>query len=208
MLTFFVGFFAFHLALRPVSSDLCVGIPPNTTQLCHINCPVECEVSSWSAWGPCTYENCQDQTAKKGTRSCTASAIGVHVIHIGKRLLCRVSFTCKTPNGETVQVTVAFSSLLFFYTTNQANDWLQVCRIPRLSLSDHLAARLESFILIHSNFKCISHMVATDTTQLVTAWRFQTTFFFRSWCQLQTDTRSSFFFFLQLPCFLPTSKLA
>ncbi|XP_077362253.1 thrombospondin type-1 domain-containing protein 7A-like [Festucalex cinctus] len=53
-------------ALRPVNSDLCVGTPPNTTQLCHINCPVECEVSSWTAWGPCTYENCQDQTAKKG----------------------------------------------------------------------------------------------------------------------------------------------
>ncbi|XP_067467764.1 thrombospondin type-1 domain-containing protein 7A [Thunnus thynnus] len=53
-------------ALRPVDSDLCLGIPPNTTQLCHISCPVECEVSLWSAWGPCTYENCQDQTAKKG----------------------------------------------------------------------------------------------------------------------------------------------
>uniref|UniRef100_A0A4W6CEH6 Thrombospondin type-1 domain-containing protein 7A n=1 Tax=Lates calcarifer TaxID=8187 RepID=A0A4W6CEH6_LATCA len=53
-------------ALRPVDSDLCLGIPPNTTQLCHINCPVECEVSSWGAWGPCTYENCQDQAAKKG----------------------------------------------------------------------------------------------------------------------------------------------
>ncbi|CAK6979365.1 thrombospondin type-1 domain-containing protein 7A, partial [Scomber scombrus] len=53
-------------ALRPVDSDLCLSITPNTTQLCHISCPVECEVSSWSAWGPCTYENCQDQTAKKG----------------------------------------------------------------------------------------------------------------------------------------------
>ncbi|XP_074542609.1 thrombospondin type-1 domain-containing protein 7A [Halichoeres trimaculatus] len=53
-------------SLRPVDSDLCVSIPPNTTQLCHISCPVECEVSSWSAWGPCTYENCQDQASKKG----------------------------------------------------------------------------------------------------------------------------------------------
>ncbi|XP_056154112.1 thrombospondin type-1 domain-containing protein 7A [Lampris incognitus] len=53
-------------ALRPVDSDLCLGIPPNTTQLCHITCPVECKVSSWSAWGPCTFENCQDQAAKKG----------------------------------------------------------------------------------------------------------------------------------------------
>lgn len=56
----------FFTALRPVDSDLCLNPPPLTTQLCHINCPVECEVSSWSAWGPCTYENCQDQTAKKG----------------------------------------------------------------------------------------------------------------------------------------------
>nr|XP_043908422.1 thrombospondin type-1 domain-containing protein 7A-like isoform X1 [Solea senegalensis] len=53
-------------ALRPVDSEQCLGAPPNTTQLCHISCPVECEVSSWSAWGPCTYENCQDQAAKKG----------------------------------------------------------------------------------------------------------------------------------------------
>ncbi|XP_030267680.1 thrombospondin type-1 domain-containing protein 7A [Sparus aurata] len=52
--------------LRPMDNDLCLSIPPNTTQLCHISCPVECEVSSWSAWGPCTYENCQDQAAKKG----------------------------------------------------------------------------------------------------------------------------------------------
>lgn len=56
----------FFTALRPLDSDLCLNAPPHTTQLCHINCPVECEVSSWSAWGPCTYENCQDQTAKKG----------------------------------------------------------------------------------------------------------------------------------------------
>ncbi|XP_063755232.1 thrombospondin type-1 domain-containing protein 7A isoform X1 [Eleginops maclovinus] len=53
-------------ALRPMDSNLCLGIPPNTTQLCHISCPVECEVSAWSAWGPCTFENCQDQAAKKG----------------------------------------------------------------------------------------------------------------------------------------------
>uniref|UniRef100_A0A8C6SEY4 Thrombospondin type-1 domain-containing protein 7A n=1 Tax=Neogobius melanostomus TaxID=47308 RepID=A0A8C6SEY4_9GOBI len=53
-------------SLRPVDSDLCLGVPPNTTQFCHISCPVECEVSAWSAWGPCTYENCQDQVAKKG----------------------------------------------------------------------------------------------------------------------------------------------
>ncbi|XP_034016704.1 thrombospondin type-1 domain-containing protein 7A-like [Thalassophryne amazonica] len=51
---------------RPVDSDRCLGIPPITSQLCHISCPVECKISSWSAWGPCTYENCQDQAVKKG----------------------------------------------------------------------------------------------------------------------------------------------
>uniref|UniRef100_A0A7N5ZTZ2 Thrombospondin type-1 domain-containing protein 7A n=1 Tax=Anabas testudineus TaxID=64144 RepID=A0A7N5ZTZ2_ANATE len=61
-----INAFCVFIVLRPVDSDLCLGIPPNTTQLCHISCPVECEVSSWSAWGPCTYENCQDQAAKKG----------------------------------------------------------------------------------------------------------------------------------------------
>lgn len=54
------------IALRPMDNDLCLGIPLNTTQLCHISCPVECEVSLWSAWGPCTFENCLDQAAKKG----------------------------------------------------------------------------------------------------------------------------------------------
>uniref|UniRef100_A0A8C9SY47 Thrombospondin type-1 domain-containing protein 7A n=1 Tax=Scleropages formosus TaxID=113540 RepID=A0A8C9SY47_SCLFO len=53
-------------ATRPVDMDLCTGPAPNTTQLCHIACPVECEVSSWTAWGPCTFENCDDQAAKKG----------------------------------------------------------------------------------------------------------------------------------------------
>lgn len=53
-------------ALRPVDSELCVDLPPTTTQLCHISCPIECEVSGWSAWGPCTYENCRDQSTKKG----------------------------------------------------------------------------------------------------------------------------------------------
>uniref|UniRef100_A0A3P8VNT9 Thrombospondin type-1 domain-containing protein 7A n=1 Tax=Cynoglossus semilaevis TaxID=244447 RepID=A0A3P8VNT9_CYNSE len=51
---------------KEVDIELCQGSPPNNSQLCNINCLVECEVSSWSAWGPCTYENCQEQAAKKG----------------------------------------------------------------------------------------------------------------------------------------------
>ncbi|XP_036395010.1 thrombospondin type-1 domain-containing protein 7A isoform X1 [Megalops cyprinoides] len=53
-------------ASRPVDNKLCSGPVPNTTQLCHITCPIECEVSSWSAWGPCTFENCDEQVGKKG----------------------------------------------------------------------------------------------------------------------------------------------
>ncbi|XP_031644645.1 thrombospondin type-1 domain-containing protein 7A [Oncorhynchus kisutch] len=53
-------------ASRPVDGDLCLSPPPNTTQPCHIPCPVECDVSSWGAWGPCTFENCLDTAAKKG----------------------------------------------------------------------------------------------------------------------------------------------
>ncbi|MBN3284286.1 THS7A protein, partial [Polyodon spathula] len=53
-------------ASRPVDSKLCTGPVQNTTKLCHIVCPVECEVSSWTAWGLCTYESCEDQVGKKG----------------------------------------------------------------------------------------------------------------------------------------------
>ncbi|KAI4543884.1 hypothetical protein MG293_006678 [Ovis ammon polii] len=53
-------------APKPVDLKSCTGPVPNTTQLCHIPCPIECEVSPWTAWGPCTYENCNDQQGKKG----------------------------------------------------------------------------------------------------------------------------------------------
>ncbi|XP_043922684.1 thrombospondin type-1 domain-containing protein 7A isoform X2 [Protopterus annectens] len=53
-------------ASKPVDNKLCSEPVPNTTQLCHVPCPIECEVSSWSAWRPCTYESCDDQQTKKG----------------------------------------------------------------------------------------------------------------------------------------------
>uniref|UniRef100_A0A8D2LWY1 Thrombospondin type-1 domain-containing protein 7A n=1 Tax=Varanus komodoensis TaxID=61221 RepID=A0A8D2LWY1_VARKO len=53
-------------ASKPVDWKLCTGSIPSTTQLCHIPCPIECEVSAWSAWGPCTFESCDDQQTKKG----------------------------------------------------------------------------------------------------------------------------------------------
>ncbi|XP_030638046.1 thrombospondin, type I, domain containing 7Ab [Chanos chanos] len=53
-------------ASQPVDNQLCLGPVPNTTQLCHIPCPIECELSPWGAWGPCTFENCDDQVGKKG----------------------------------------------------------------------------------------------------------------------------------------------
>uniref|UniRef100_A0A8C7X202 Thrombospondin type-1 domain-containing protein 7A n=1 Tax=Oryzias sinensis TaxID=183150 RepID=A0A8C7X202_9TELE len=53
-------------ASPPVENRLCQGPIPNRSQLCQIPCPVDCEVSPWGAWGPCTFENCNDQTGKKG----------------------------------------------------------------------------------------------------------------------------------------------
>ncbi|KAL0171336.1 hypothetical protein M9458_031647, partial [Cirrhinus mrigala] len=50
---------------QPVDVRLCKGTTPSTTQLCHIPCPVECEVSPWGAWGPCTFENCDERVVKK-----------------------------------------------------------------------------------------------------------------------------------------------
>ncbi|CAL9706389.1 unnamed protein product [Knipowitschia caucasica] len=53
-------------ASPPVESRLCGGPVPNRSQACHLPCPIECQVSPWGAWGPCTFENCEDQSAKKG----------------------------------------------------------------------------------------------------------------------------------------------
>ncbi|KAI9533132.1 hypothetical protein NQZ68_025526 [Dissostichus eleginoides] len=50
----------------PVENKLCEGPIPNRSQLCQIPCPIDCEVSPWGAWGPCTFENCDDQAGKKG----------------------------------------------------------------------------------------------------------------------------------------------
>lgn len=54
------------IASQPVDIRLCKGTSPSTTQLCHIPCPVECELSPWGAWGPCTFENCDERVVKKG----------------------------------------------------------------------------------------------------------------------------------------------
>ncbi|XP_014824302.1 PREDICTED: thrombospondin type-1 domain-containing protein 7A-like [Poecilia mexicana] len=53
-------------ASRPVENQLCTGPIPNRSQLCQIPCPIDCEVSPWGAWGPCIFENCNDQTGRKG----------------------------------------------------------------------------------------------------------------------------------------------
>uniref|UniRef100_A0A673GSV5 Thrombospondin type-1 domain-containing protein 7A-like n=1 Tax=Sinocyclocheilus rhinocerous TaxID=307959 RepID=A0A673GSV5_9TELE len=55
-------------ASKPVDVQLCKGTTLSTTQLCHIPCPVECEVSPWGAWGPCTFENCDERVVKKGVK--------------------------------------------------------------------------------------------------------------------------------------------
>ncbi|XP_073780615.1 thrombospondin, type I, domain containing 7Ab isoform X3 [Danio rerio] len=53
-------------ASPPVDVRLCKGATPSATQLCHIQCPVECQLSPWGAWGPCTFENCDERSVKKG----------------------------------------------------------------------------------------------------------------------------------------------
>uniref|UniRef100_A0A8C5FJG1 Thrombospondin, type I, domain containing 7Ab n=1 Tax=Gadus morhua TaxID=8049 RepID=A0A8C5FJG1_GADMO len=53
-------------ASPPVQNQLCQGPVPSRSQLCHLPCPTECQVSPWGAWGPCTFENCDDQAGKKG----------------------------------------------------------------------------------------------------------------------------------------------
>ncbi|XP_021054219.1 thrombospondin type-1 domain-containing protein 7B [Mus pahari] len=53
---------------RPVESTLCLGPAPSASQLCNVPCSTDCIVSSWSAWGPCVYENCHDPQGKKGFR--------------------------------------------------------------------------------------------------------------------------------------------
>lgn len=58
--------FSICTASRPVENKLCQGPIPELSQLCQIPCPVECEVSVWGAWGPCTFENCEDQAGTKG----------------------------------------------------------------------------------------------------------------------------------------------
>ncbi|XP_010795934.1 thrombospondin type-1 domain-containing protein 7A [Notothenia coriiceps] len=64
-------------ASLPVENKLCEGPIPNRSQLCQIPCPIDCEVSPWGAWGPCTFENCDDQAGKKGAevdrKLCTSS---------------------------------------------------------------------------------------------------------------------------------------
>ncbi|TNN34602.1 Thrombospondin type-1 domain-containing protein 7A [Liparis tanakae] len=55
-----------RVASRPVENQRCEGSMPSRSQLCQIPCPIACEVSPWGAWGPCTFENCEDQAGKKG----------------------------------------------------------------------------------------------------------------------------------------------
>ncbi|XP_039613314.1 thrombospondin type-1 domain-containing protein 7B isoform X2 [Polypterus senegalus] len=53
---------------RPVNGKLCSGPTPSVAQMCSVPCAQLCLLSSWSAWGPCTYENCQDPQGRKGFR--------------------------------------------------------------------------------------------------------------------------------------------
>ncbi|XP_069081179.1 thrombospondin type-1 domain-containing protein 7B [Pleurodeles waltl] len=63
-----IGMQALKEVFRPVDQKLCAGPVPPTSQLCSIPCSADCVVSSWSAWGPCMHENCQDPLGRKGYR--------------------------------------------------------------------------------------------------------------------------------------------
>lgn len=69
--SFWLPFPLICTASRPVENRLCQAPVPNRSQLCQIPCPIDCEVSPWGAWGPCTFENCDDQAGKKGTEALT-----------------------------------------------------------------------------------------------------------------------------------------
>ncbi|XP_070587525.1 thrombospondin type-1 domain-containing protein 7B [Erythrolamprus reginae] len=51
---------------RPAEKKLCLSPVPPSSQLCSIPCPPDCVVSSWSAWGPCVHEVCQEIQGRKG----------------------------------------------------------------------------------------------------------------------------------------------
>nr|XP_032801799.1 thrombospondin type-1 domain-containing protein 7A-like isoform X2 [Petromyzon marinus] len=53
-------------ASRPVDSSLCGVDKPETLQACSVPCPAECRLTPWTAWGPCTFENCGEAPGKKG----------------------------------------------------------------------------------------------------------------------------------------------
>nr|XP_033800454.1 thrombospondin type-1 domain-containing protein 7B isoform X3 [Geotrypetes seraphini] len=61
---------------RPVELKSCTGHIPATSQLCSVQCPVACVVSSWSAWGLCISENCQEPQRKKGFKMRRRYVIG------------------------------------------------------------------------------------------------------------------------------------
>lgn len=83
-------------ASRPVENKLCVGPIPNRSQLCQIPCPIDCEVSPWGAWGPCTFENCDDQAGKKGMKIRFDGLMVLSVLESFIYLMCICKGKCMT----------------------------------------------------------------------------------------------------------------
>lgn len=83
-------------ASRPVENKLCVGPIPNRSQLCQIPCPIDCEVSPWGAWGPCTFENCDDQAGKKGMKIRFDGLMVLSVLESFIYLMCSCKGKCMT----------------------------------------------------------------------------------------------------------------
>uniref|UniRef100_A0AAY4ECW1 Thrombospondin type-1 domain-containing protein 7A n=1 Tax=Denticeps clupeoides TaxID=299321 RepID=A0AAY4ECW1_9TELE len=51
---------------RPVNEKLCTGEMPSAVQHCSVPCPDQCPLSSWSSWGACLRDNCEEPQGRKG----------------------------------------------------------------------------------------------------------------------------------------------
>ncbi|XP_039285521.1 LOW QUALITY PROTEIN: thrombospondin type-1 domain-containing protein 7A [Nilaparvata lugens] len=81
-----------------VSKDFCDWTTqPSDTNACHVACPGDCVLSSWSEWSLCP-KNCLGSTAQQRTRSLlrAASNIGAQCPHKIQTQACQLNQTCFT----------------------------------------------------------------------------------------------------------------
>lgn len=137
----------FPSASRPVENKLCEGPIPNRSQLCQMACPIDCEVSPWGAWGPCTFENCDDQAGKKGTKSTMwRDRICCCWHHSPARLSDRaqfpITFTQHRPRPHDL---FRFNHMFFIFTANllvsNANGQVNTIQALRFFSFQHLCSK-------------------------------------------------------------------